>query len=127
MNRGKFSASLAVAALLVTTGTAVAQPQNKLVSRLDKALIQAIWCSALLFEESFVYEAETDDAIRYENLSFDLGADIDAMLLEDGMRQAEVDEIWSVFDGEAMDLALMDSASFAAQLAVCETNYDSLL
>lgn len=119
---------LGLAAMLATAGAAWAQPQTKLVSGLGKGTIQAIWCSALFFEESYYHDEDSDEAARYENLAFDLGADIDTALLEDyGMRQEEVDEIWSIFDGGAYDLAEADDAGFLAQLDMCESNYDNLL
>lgn len=127
----KFSSYLLPLALVLGlggTGSAVAQPQTKLVQDLPKSLIQAIWCSALFFEESYYYEEGSEDAAHYEDLAFDLGADIDTVLLEDhGLRQEEVDEIWSVFDGGAYDLTMEDDESFLAQLELCEANYDTLL
>ncbi|WMT88749.1 hypothetical protein NO932_09135 [Pelagibacterium sp. 26DY04] len=119
--------ALAIGVLLAGAGTATAQPQTKLVNGLDKAMIQAIWCSALFFEESYYHEAESDEALRYEDLAFDLGADIDTLLLDHGMRQEEVDEIWSIFDSAAYDLAEMDDESFLVQVETCESNYDNLL
>lgn len=120
--------AIAMALLLAGTGGAMAQPQTKLVSDLNKATIQAIWCSALFFEESYYHETESEEALHYEDLAFDLGADLDTILLEDhGMRQAEVDEIWSVFDSAAYDLAEADDEGFLAQVEICESNYDNLL
>lgn len=128
MKLGLLTPTLALAMVMATTGAGWAQPQTKLVSGLDKATIQAIWCSALLFEESYYHETDSEEAIRYETLAFDLGADIDAMLMEDnGLRQVEVDEMWTVFDGAAYDLASSDEENFLAQLEMCETNYDDLL
>lgn len=113
---------------LAGAGSAIAQPQTKLVRDLPKSLIQAIWCSALFFEESFYYEEGSDDATHYEDLAFDLGADIDAALMDDhGLRQEEVDEIWSLFDSDAYDLTIEDDERFLAQLELCEANYDALL
>lgn len=122
------SFALALAVSLVGAGGALAQPESKLVSRLDKAMVQAIWCSSLLFEESYYHETGSDEASRYEDLAFELGDAIDAMLLDEhGMRQAEVDEIWSMFDAGAYDLAEADEESFLAQLEICENNFDALL
>ncbi|WP_338606740.1 hypothetical protein V6617_09450 [Pelagibacterium nitratireducens] len=113
---------------LAVAGGAAAQPQTKLVQDLPKSLVQAIWCSALFFEESYYYDDGSDDMMHYEDLAFDLGADIDTVLLEDhGFRQEEVDEIWSVFDAGAYDLTMEDDESFLAQLELCESNYDALL
>jgi len=128
MKLGVLTPALGLAVVLATAGVAWAQPQTKLVSRLDKGTIQAIWCSALLFEESYYHDADSDEAIRYENLAFDLGDSIEALLLDEhGMRQEEVDEIWSIFDGGAYDLAEADDEGFLAQLEMCESNYDDLL
>jgi hypothetical protein len=127
----KFSSYLLPLSLvlgLAGAGSAVAQPQTKLVQDLPKSLIQAIWCSALFFEESYYYDEGSEDMLHYEDLAFDLGADIDDVLLEDhGLRQEEVDEIWSVFDAGAYDLNREDDESFLAQLELCESNYDALL
>lgn len=127
----KFSRHLlpvSLALALAGTGGAAAQPQTKLVQDLPKNLIQAIWCSALFFEESYYYEEGSDDAAHYEDMAFDLGAEIDTMLLEEHeLRQEEVDEIWSLFDGGAYDLTMEDDESFLAQLELCENNYDALL
>ena len=120
--------ALAFGVVLACAGSAIAQPQTKLVNGLDKAMIQAIWCSALFFEESYYHETESEDALRYEDLAFDLGADIDTILLDEhGMRQEEVDEIWSIFDSAAYDLAEVDDEGFLTQVETCENNYDDLL
>ncbi|AEQ51523.1 hypothetical protein [Pelagibacterium halotolerans] len=119
---------LSLILVLAGAGGAIAQPQTKLVQDLPKSLIQAIWCSALFFEESYYYDEGSEDMAHYEDLAFDLGADIDTVLLEDhGLRQEEVDEIWSVFDSGAYDLTMEDDESFLAQLELCESAYDELL
>ena len=58
---------------LAVAGGAAAQPQTKLVQDLPKSLVQAIWCSALFFEESYYYDDGSDDMMHYEDLAFDLG------------------------------------------------------
>lgn len=119
---------LASAIALAGTASAFAVPETKLVSRLDKGLVQAIWCSALFFEQSYSYDLDDAAAIRYENLAFDLGERIDAMLSEEhGMRQEEIDEIWTLFDDGAYDLAVAERTSFTAQLDGCERNFDNLI
>lgn len=119
---------LAAALVLAGMGGAMAQPQTKLVSRLDKPTIQAIWCSALFFERSYYQDADGEQALHYENLAFDLGDRIDQMLRDEhGMRDAEIDEIWMIFDGDAYDLAAHGSDSFVAQVVGCESNFASLL
>lgn len=128
MKFAKSALPLAFAAVLLTGGPGLAQPQTKLVSELDKALVNAIWCSSLFFEESYYYDEDSEDAIYYEDLAFDLGDAIDDILLADhGMREEEVDEIWSIFDDAALDLAIDDEDRFLAQLEACETHFDTLL
>jgi hypothetical protein len=126
MKLGKYA--LAAGVILAGMGGAMAQPQTKLVQHLDKAMIQAIWCSALFFEESYYHDSESDEAYHYEDLAFDLGAEIDTLLLDEHeMQQAEVDEIWSIFDSAAYDLAEADDTGFLTQVETCESNYDDLL
>lgn len=123
-----WASAVAVAAVLAGSGAALAQPQTKLVSRLDKGFIQAIWCSSILFEESFFYEEGSDDGLDYETRAFEIGGQVDARLLdEEGMSQAEVDEIWALFDEHAMTLAAEQEDDFLAQLESCEANFDTLL
>ena len=120
--------ALAVGVLIACTSAGLAQPQTKLTSELDKQLSQAIWCSSLLFEHSNVYEESSEDALRYEDMAFEIGAEIDTVLLEEhGMRQAEVDEIWAVYDDGAYLLAQDDPESFSDQLAACEAGFETLM
>ena len=120
--------AFATAMVLAAAGTAQAQPQHKLVRDLDKGTIQAIWCSSLFFEESYYHESGGRDATRYEDMAFELGADLDGELIDTyGLRQEEVDEIWSVFDSAAYDMAELNDETFLEQVEACESGYDALL
>lgn len=124
----KWAVPLAAAMALVAGTGAHAQPQTKLTTGLGKSLIEAIWCSALLLEESYIYDDGSEDALHYEDLAFDLGEEIDALLTDEhGLRQVEVDEIWAVFDDEAYMLAGENEDRFLTELAACENNYETLL
>ncbi|WP_417581701.1 hypothetical protein [Pelagibacterium sp.] len=128
MKISSFLLPLSMAFGLLGVGSAFAQPQTKLVQDLPKGLIQAIWCSSLFFEESYYYEETSEDAEYYSDLAFDLGDDIDDLLRgRYDLPQAEIDEIWAVFDGGAFDLTNEDDDGFLAQLEMCEANYDDLI
>lgn len=123
----KWLAPLALTALLVTTGVAQAQPQSKLLQGLDKATIEALWCSSLLLEEAWYYDEDSDEAIEYENMAYDLGDNVEARLEARGLSEAEIEDVWTFFDEAAMDLATDDEDSFYRQLENCESNFDAML
>lgn len=126
MTRQAFFLALA-ATLAFGTGTAHGQPATKLVTGLDKALISNVWCSALFFEESFWHDSDSERAYYYEDLAYLLEDDMHAQLLDSGLGEPEIAELWEVFDAAAMDLAVEDETGYRAQLAPCETQFRTLL
>lgn len=128
MSHLKWAMPLAVVAAFSAGSSAFAQPQTKLTTGLSKSLIQAIWCSSVLLEESFIYDEGSEDAVHYESLAFELGDEVDVLLKDEhNLRQAEVDELWALFDDEAYWLAGDNEDRFMTELRSCETSYDSLL
>lgn len=128
MRRLTVTLPLVFAMAMGAASPVAAQPQTKLVSGLDKQTVQAIWCSSLLFENSFFFDEGSDESLNYEDMDFDLGERIDTILRDDhGLRQEEIDEIWSIFDDGAYALNIDDQANFDAQLQACENGYAALL
>lgn len=115
----------ALAALLMATPVALAQPQTKLTNNLPKATIDAIWCSALFLEESYYWDEGSDDAIYYEDMAYDLGDGLDEVMDDFGLPGAESEEIWTVFDEAAADYALDDEDAYLAELDACDEAYQA--
>lgn len=124
---GKWIAPLALTAMLAATGAAQAQPQSKLLQGLDKGTIEALWCSSLMLEEAWYYDEDSDEAIAYENMAYDLGDKVEPILEDRGLNDAEIEDVWTFFDEAAMDLAVDDEDSFYQQLESCETNFDAIM
>src|SRR5690606_13168960 len=103
----------------------LAQPQTKLTNNLPKATIDAIWCSALFLEESYYWDEESDDAIYYEDMAYDLGDGLDEVMDDFGLPDAESEEIWAVFDEAAADYALDDEDAYLAELDACDEAYQA--
>ncbi|WP_196258411.1 hypothetical protein [Pelagibacterium limicola] len=114
---------VAIAAMLVVSPAALAQPQTKLTGGLSSNTIKAIWCSALFLEESYYWDEGSDEATHYEDMAYELGADLDDVMAEVGLPQAESEEIWAIFDEAAAEFAETDEDGYLGELEICETTY----
>lgn len=126
MKKYLIAAALAVP-MVLGAATAQAQPSSKLINGLDKSLIAEIWCSALFFEESFWHDSDTERAYYYEDLAYLLEDEMHQQLLDSGLGEPEIAEIWEVLDEAAMALASDSERAYRAQLASCESQYRMLL
>jgi hypothetical protein len=125
MNIRQLSAPVIIAALTLASPAAFAQmPETKLARNLSEATVNAVWCSALMLEESYYYEEASEDAIYWEDMAYDLGEDLDEVMGEAGLPMVESEEIWAIFDSAAEDYAATDEDAYMAELEACEDAYN---
>ncbi len=123
MNIGQLAVAAGLVAALMGAPAALAQPETKLTRNLSQATINAIWCSALFLEESYYWDEDSDEAAHYEDIAYDLGADLDVVMGEMGLPTAESEEVWVIFDEAAATYAAEDEEGFLAKLEACEMAY----
>lgn len=113
-----------VAAVLLLTGIAMAQPVTKLAGDLDGELIEKIWCSSIFFEHSYAYEEGSEGYNRFDALAFDLDDEIAVTLRRMGWDQDRIDDLWVAFDDASFDLALEGESAFDPELEACLAAFD---
>lgn len=112
-----------VAGTMLAAPAAFAQPETKLTTNLSRVTINAIWCSALFLEESYYWDEGSDDQTRYEDMAYDIGAQLDDIMGAAGIPYVESEEIWSIFDAAANDFAYENESAFFDELDACEAAY----
>jgi hypothetical protein len=123
MNISHAVGAAAVVAALALASPAFAQPETKLTRNLSAATVKAVWCSSLFLEESYQWDDGSEEAIRYEDMAYDLGDALDEVMAEAGLPPAESEEIWAIFDEAAVDFASDDNDAFLVELEACEQAY----
>ena len=118
------AAGLALVAGLA--GTAAAQPTAK-GYLLNDTMRQTLWCSAILYEESFWYEPDNPWSVYYDELSWALDETVYANLIKAGATDIQYDDLWTLFDGEAYMLSSDDEEGFLAEVIACEDEFGHLV
>ena len=107
-------------------GAAMAQPVAK-GYLLNDAMRQTLWCSAVLYEESFWYEEGNPWAAYYDDLSWELDGIVYGNLTKLGITDIQFDDLWMLFDEEAYDLSSSDADGFLAEVVACEDEFGHLV
>lgn len=112
---------VALVAMLTTGTAAYAQlPDTKLTRRLSQNTVDAIWCSSLFLEESYYYDEGSDDSLYWEDMAYDLGDELDDVMREAGLPEAESEEIWAIFDDHAAEFAMSDEGAYLQAVEACD-------
>ncbi|MCD7061081.1 hypothetical protein [Pelagibacterium xiamenense] len=104
----------------------VAQPTTKLVDGLEGADIDLMWCSAVLFEESFWYDEDAPWGIYYDELSYELEMTAREAMNVAGFSQERQDAVWETYDAAAFELAEAEDGTFLGLVDECESAYGHL-
>ncbi|WP_404403856.1 hypothetical protein [Pelagibacterium halotolerans] len=105
---------------------ALAQPATKLVDGLDDDAIGIMWCSAVLFEESYWYEEGDAWSVYYDEVSYALELMARDIMEAEGWSQERQDALWETYDGAAFDLAETEDGTFLDLVGVCEDDFGHL-
>lgn len=120
---------MAAAALAVGLGLpagASGQPTTKLVDGLDRSTIDTMWCSAILFEESFWYDEGESWGVYYDEVSYELEVMARDVMEAEGWSQERQDALWEEYDAAAYDLADAENGTFLDLVGDCEAEYGHL-
>lgn len=115
-----------LALALGLAGSVAAQPTAK-AYLLDDAMRQTLWCSAVLYEESFLYAEGSVWPEYYDALSWELDDSLYGVLVKKGVTDAQYSDLWSLFQGEAYALSATDDELFLGEVIACEEEYGHLI